>query len=471
MIINQILSAFGFFYYQHESFLPLNFLNFVVLHGLIWLPLILRYIIFIQDLYFFNKTIIIYRLWNFFCTIRYNYYHVNNKLREKDVIDDYNKFFNNQFELKIYMHSVIRLLLPYLIFIIIVFLLIVIKESRCSLFYWIDRIHIQHQSNKETNSFIMDCGIPDKKYNTTDSSNSTYDETSEFNSETCFKRFVYADIIKNFINFLEIYTYIIIFTLLKRYPWKRDYFLFYREYLLVLIIWLFFNDLIPLLYSVNILAYSGFLDYLNNLFRIFSLLIVFTYLNITRKKMRLTNINLLIVNFNNFIAFPPFYKYFQDYLTNNYENEIKYLDFWINYNILDNKIYRKKKMIENREINHEMIGEINKEIHEKILEMYKKYYGFSHYNTSIISEKTSRSEYRIEFPIDMQEKVEEIINKLNDQTNPEELFEESFNFVYHHLSNIYSDLVIKDRRKLENILFLVKFFELEEDEEASSILI
>ena len=56
--------------------------------------------------------------------------------------------------------------------------------------------------------------------------------------------------------------------------------------------------------------------------------------------------------------------------------------------------------------------------------------------------------------------------KINKNINIEdikEIYEESYNFVCHHLSNIHNDVTIKDKEVLERILYMMNFFEVNEE--------
>lgn len=401
-------------------------------------------------------------------------------------------------------------------------ILFLVPYLRCSLFYWIDRIHYLRKDAE-----IESCGIPNKFINSSPDENYTINNP-EFNSKDNFIKFVVADSIKNFINFAEIFVYILMFILSKKFPCKNDIFLFFLENKLVLIVWLFFNDIIPFVYLVKILKYSRFGDYLNNFLRIFFLFMIFTFLYYKRKKIRSEKFLIVINDFNNFINFPPFFKYIQEQLEKSHENALKYLDFWISFNILDSKVFRRKKLLDNigkesnnisdaiklqmnlnnnhinnlkenllvssknpnisnnnnnnnnlitmnnsnRNINHsenQIVSKLDKEIKGKILLMYKKYFNSSGYNSCSFSEMSTKSQFKIEFPVDMQEKVEEIIANYDQETNVEEIFEESYNFVCHYLSNFHADLIIKDREKLISMLYVINFFDLNEDEENEQI--
>jgi len=118
----------------------------------------------------------------------------------------------------------------------------------------------------------------------------------------------------------------------------------------------------------------------------------------------------------------------------------------------------------NNQAEDQVVAKLNKEIKEKILFMHKKYFNCSGYNSSRISVKSAKSEFKIEFPVDMQDKVEEIITNYDNETGVDAIFEESYNYVCHYLSNIHSDLIIKDREMLIRMLYVINFFDLNEDE-------
>ena len=80
------------------------------------------------------------------------------------------------------------------------------------------------------------------------------------------------------------------------------------------------------------------------------------------------------------MKFPPFYIHIQNYIIKNHENDINYLDFWVNYNIPVNKIYAQKNF--SVKINTNQLSELDKKIKEKINFMDRKYYGVK--NTKIL---------------------------------------------------------------------------------------
>jgi hypothetical protein len=226
---------------------------------------------------------------------------------------------------------------------------------------------------------------------------------------------------------------------------------------------------------------------------------VFTYCNLKRYYYKHENIKILILDFDNFMNFPPFYNHLQDYIKKNQIYDLKYLDFWINYHRLDNIIYSRNKLEEklrpykNENLlfdqNHDSahiskLREIKpnfnvlekrledkiKRIKEKINQMHDKYYGTneSDYNNdknNICDKKIidSLQEFKIDFPIDIQEKVEECILLNTDHDNINDIFEESYNFICYHLSNIHSDIIIKDKEFLERILYIMNYFEINDD--------
>jgi hypothetical protein len=340
------------------------------------------------------------------------------------------------------------------------------------------------------------CKIPNK-YIKPDS-NYTIDNPL-FNQEQFYYKFIIADLIVNIINFGEIFFYLFMFFMSKKFPYKKDYFLFFKENFLILIVWLFFNDVLPFINLWKFIYYYRLTEYINNFLRIFCLFLVFTYLFYERKKIRTEKFIIVINDFNRFINFPPFFKYFQDHLEKYHENSLKLLDFWISFNILQNKIYQRETIIKSYydNVNSGKIGNMNnsnlaasknnitnfndnyntfdkskkrntdkldKDIKDKVFQIYNKYFNSSRFSSNF-TETSSSSQFKIEFPIDMQEKVEEIIGKYNHQTEPSEIFEESFNFVCHHLSNIHGDLIIKEREKLISMLYVINFFDLDDQED------
>jgi len=432
-----------------------------------------------------------------YISVKYNYYHLTKKLVKKKYIENYGKFFETNIKQKEKFNSYTcyRKILPMTLYVIFILILFLWEETRCSLIYWIDRTHFLRKDNETKlcdlpKKFI---GDPNEKYEI---------NNPLFNSEAFYSKFIIAEIIKNFINFVEIGSYIYMFLLSKKFRLKKDYFLYFKENFLIIIVWLFFNDILPILNLFKIYNYSNITDYLNNFFRVFSLFVVFWYLNSKRNKIGLKKFMNSIYDFDKFINFPAFFKYFQEYLINHHENSLKYLDFWISFNILMNKILKKKELLNEfikfkknnnpfqRKNSNEIsdnnnnnpngsndthinidsnmkkeLDKLNKDLKNKILEMYSKYFGYSRVSSSNITDLSSKSQYKIEFPIDMQEKVEDYISKYSDDFKAEEIFEETYNFVYHHLSNIHDDLILKDQDKLFEMLFVINIFEINDDED------
>lgn len=108
---------------------------------------------------------------------------------------------------------------------------------------------------------------------------------------------------------------------------------------------------------------------------------------------------------------------------------------------------------------------MNKDIKEKVLKMYYKFFGYSRITNSYITDHSSKSQDKIEFPIDMQEKVDEYISQYYDEFEVEVIFEETYNFVCHHLSNIHAELILKDQDKLIDMLLVINFFDINDDED------
>jgi len=415
--------------------------------------------------------------------MKYNYIHATNRISKKKYKYTYEKFLSNKFfkpQLNWYYFK--HQILPFFIYGIVMICLFLIDYFRCSLIYWINRQHLLRDDN-EINKFS--CSIP-RKFLSSESQSKGMIDNPEFNAENFLTQFILADLIRNILNFGETFVYVSLIYLTNRYPWKKDYFLMFKEYIYILGILLFFNDFVPLIYYF--VEYSAFLDYINNFSRIFCLLLVFTYCNYRRYHQRLENINILILDFDNFMNFLPFYNHLQDNIIKNNENDLRYLDFWVNYHNLDNKIYAKKKLAEQLELvkssnlpsdfdvsgNTNILKNLDNEINEKIYNIHKRYYGGYNTNANIDSNLTSfnsnsQIEFKIDFPIDMQEKVEDCIIKNIDVVDIKEIFEESYNFVCHHLSNIHSDITIKDKEILERILYLMNFFEVNEEIEIELI--
>jgi len=199
----------------------------------------------------------------------------------------------------------------------------------------IDRFNLFRKDN-----IIEFCDIPKKFIG---DPNEKYEiNNPEFNSEAFYIKFKIAVIIKTIINSVEIGFYIYMYYLSKKFPYIKDYFLYFKENLLIIIVWLFFNDILPIFNIFKIYKFFGIIDYMINFFRVFSLFVVFWYLNSKRNKIGLKKFINLINDFDNFIIFPAFFKYFQDHLINYHESSLKYLDFWISFNILLRKFTARK---------------------------------------------------------------------------------------------------------------------------------
>lgn len=377
-------------------------------------------------------------------SIKYNYYHLTNKLSKIKHVDNYRKFLGNKYKSEYNMYFIKYEIIPFFIYFVVILSLFLIQYTRCSLVIWVNHLHntIPFKDLSECNS----------------------DKDDETEKEFKFKL---ADLLKNVIHFSEMIAYIYILFLTNKFPMTKDYFKLFKEFDLILCIWLFFDNIMPLIMIgfPKFIIMNDIADYLCNSARTFSLLMVFFIANYTRKNIKIVDFKLLIENFNNFMNFPPFHKHFQDFIFYNNEGDMKYLDFWIDYKILDNKIFRKNLILHSTENNEEIILKVNREIKKKVTEIYKKYFGsIISFNKSDLSLK---SEFKIDFPIDMQEKVEEILANYQNNFVLEEIYEESYNFVCHHLSNIHSELIVKDKDVLEKMLYVINFFELEEESESS----
>jgi hypothetical protein len=423
--------------------------------------------------------------------MKINFYHHTkqfSKSKYKNLYDEIilNKFFKPKLNFYYFKNQI----LPFLIYIAIVLCLFLIDKFRCSMIYWIDRQHLKRTIDKG----ITSCNIPNK-YLTDESKNKYIIDNQEYNSADFFEMYIFFDLIRNIINFGEFTVYIYLIYLTNRYPRKNDNFLMFKEYIYVLFILFIFNDIFPFIYYF--ISYDKLFDFMNNSLRIFCLILVFTFCNYKRYYQRIEHIRILISDFDNFMNFPPFYNYLYNYIKKNQDYDIKFLDFWINYHILDNKIYEKNKLEEKMQYsnnsksnktwcedsNYEnemkksrvnqtnskkniQIHELEKKIKEKINNMFEKYYDnyendYNNYNEGNIIDPLN--EFKIDFPIDMQEKVEEYVVKNLEIKEIKDIFEESYNFVCYHLSNIHYDIINKENDYLHKILFVTNYFEMDKN--------
>ena len=92
--------------------------------------------------------------------MKINYYHATNRFSKKKYKYPYEDFLTNKFfKPKINWYYFKNQILPFFIYGIIMICLFLIDYFRCSLIYWIDRIHILRTDNPVQK---FSCDIPKK---------------------------------------------------------------------------------------------------------------------------------------------------------------------------------------------------------------------------------------------------------------------------------------------------------------------
>jgi hypothetical protein len=265
--------------------------------------------------------------------------------------------------------------------------------------------------------------------------------------------------IKCFMDNFQIFIFMTFIYLTFRYPIKKDYFLIKLELTLFFIIWVIFHGVYHGLLIFNIMKSDPWVQYTWNYLEGVVYIFVIYYLIKFRNSISPDSFHSMIYNYDIFMQHPVCFNYFKDYIKNSAEDEYNLLFFYIDYHFY-------KKQFENNfyEDNMEFARLIFRDYFVRSDKNSRNSFSTIGYLDKIpkVTKTFSKLSFYIDFPLEIYEKVEEF-SQLKFQVDTKVLFnifEEAFLFVNNKLYNRYLTL-FRNEDKYKKLEKLICYFDFE----------
>ena len=241
--------------------------------------------------------------------------------------------------------------------------------------------------------------------------------------------------------------------LVFRYPVKNDVFKLKIELAMVFMIWYIFHNIYHGYLLFELKSINFFLTYMINVIEDLSLMLLYIYLTIMRKRVKDKDFYVTLYNYDLFMQNPICFNFLKDYIKKFTEEEYSHLFFFLHYHLFKKK-YFALKYDDNVEF-------ANVLYYDFFVQEQKVSTNSRISSASKSCSNKAKVNLFIEFPCDIFEKLEDMSNR-NFYVENEllyEAFDEAYEYVNNKLYNRYLTMFRNEEeyKKLEKLICYIDF--------------